>query len=174
MAEVIIGLGSNIGDRQAMLKQARDELAELLDGMVASSIYESVALLTDDAPDEWNKPFLNQVVKGDAMLEPMDLLTECQRIERAMGKKVEGYWAPRCIDIDILSHGQYVMDTPTLTLPHQEMLSRDFVMIPLVEIAPYWSYPVVDDFGVMAHDVVREKGFRLGEGLKKLEDEQAA
>jgi len=172
MAEVFIGLGSNQGDRAAMLAAAVERLSEAMDRMSLSSIYESVALLPDDAPEEWNTPYLNQVLKGDAMCEPEELLALCQRIEDELGRVRSGYWGPRVIDIDILSHGQYVLETPTLMVPHPEMLNRDFVMVPLAEIAPYWSYPSKSGMmGAMAADIVRDYGYRLHEGLRKWQAE---
>ena len=139
MRKILLGLGGNIGDREAALHSAREALAAWVSEMRCSAIYEFPALLDADAPQEWNQPFLNQVVCGVTALEPLALLEQCQRIEQQIGKRKIGHWAPRLIDIDILDMQDVQLVSERLTIPHPEMHKRDFVMQPLLELCP--DYP---------------------------------
>ncbi|MFZ4125369.1 MAG: dihydropteroate synthase [Rickettsiales bacterium] len=134
MRGIYLGIGSNIGDRAAYLalvKQHFNIVAE-------STVYESPALLPEAAPTAWNKPFLNQVLEITSDLSPESLLVEVKRIEAAAGRKDRGRWAPRELDIDILAYGTMRLETVELQLPHAGIHSRDFVLLPLREIAPSW------------------------------------
>lgn len=137
-----VALGSNLGDREAYLAQARDALAALpgTSLVAASSVYETAPQDRADQP-----PFLNQVVALDTSLEPRDLLTACQRIETDHGRRREVRFGPRTLDIDILLLEGMESDDPLLTLPHPRMWQRAFVLVPLAEV---WSFargmPAVD------------------------------
>lgn len=164
---VILGLGSNKGDREFYLRQASALLAGLLSGMRASGIYESKALLPPDAPKVWDAPFLNMAVIGETALDPRKLLASLKAIEAKLGRKPSGHWAPREIDIDILAMGDTVLDTPSLSIPHQELLNRDFALLPLAELAPDWRYPAAGKYyGWKASDIALEKKFTLGAALQ--------
>lgn len=143
MTRVILGLGSNVGDRAGMLQKAIAALQT--DGMIrhlrASSYYESKAMLPEDAPDEWNLPYLNMAIAGDSETLPQAMLMAIKKIERTLGRMDRGRWGPREIDIDILGYGNTVIDSVELTIPHRELLHRDFALIPMAEIASDWTYP---------------------------------
>ncbi|MGA8028179.1 MAG: 2-amino-4-hydroxy-6-hydroxymethyldihydropteridine diphosphokinase [Bryobacteraceae bacterium] len=134
-----LSLGSNLGDRKQNLMRA---LAALEDESVhltaRSSVYETEPQDVRDQP--W---FLNMAVACETQCFPLQLLTTVQRIERRLGRARAGPMrkGPRVIDIDILSIGNLVMETPRLVIPHPRMLERRFVLEPLLEIAPEWRHP---------------------------------
>ncbi len=142
---VYLGLGSNVGVRAAQLARAVRALEEhqdvRLNDITQSSIYETAALLPKDAPPEWNVPFFNQVISGYTLLSPEQLLTAIKSIELELGRQDRGHWGPREIDIDIISMGDRTIMSAHLTVPHAEMTSRAFVLVPLAEIAPEWVHP---------------------------------
>ncbi len=137
MAEVYIGLGSNLGDRLANLAGARDAIARQAGEIrAASSIY-------DTAP--WGpvpqQNYLNQVVHAATALQPRELLNVLHEIERAFGRdrKHEVRYGPRTLDLDILIYGDQTVAEDGLTLPHPRIAERAFVLVPLAEIAPQLS-----------------------------------
>ncbi|MBN8543025.1 MAG: dihydropteroate synthase [Alphaproteobacteria bacterium] len=134
MRGIYLGIGSNIGDRAAYLALVKKHFKVIAE----SSIYESPALLPEDAPVTWNKPFLNQVLEIESDLSPEALLLDVKRVEALAGRKDRGRWSPRELDIDILAFGNTRLDTASLQLPHAGISSRDFVLLPLREIAPSW------------------------------------
>lgn len=163
---ILLGLGSNLGDRKANLEAALAALA-LADVHIlrVSSVYETDALLPEDAPAEWDIPYYNIVAAAESALQPEALLEAAKRVERQLGRKDVGRWGPRVIDIDILAHGGAVMQGENLTIPHPRTLDRDFVMVPLAEIAPHWQYP---GEGISAHEWVAQRGMTIGQGLMRL------
>ena len=101
-----------------------------------SSVYETSP---QDLPQQpW---FLNMVVEGETALFPMRLLLRVANIERKMGRKRTQQKGPRSIDIDILLHGSFVVNTPQLRIPHPSMAKRRFVLEPLAELAPDLRHP---------------------------------
>lgn len=136
MPFVVIGLGSNVGARESMLDRAVEALVPLVEKRVLSRRYETPALLCADAPKEWDRPFLNMAAAGECTLQPLPLLSALKDIERSLGRKDRGRWAPREIDLDILVYGDVVMEADGLTLPHPELLKRYFALAPLVDVAP--------------------------------------
>jgi 2-amino-4-hydroxy-6-hydroxymethyldihydropteridine diphosphokinase len=134
-----IGIGSNLGDRRANVDAAIARVAALPDTRVvrASSLYETEPL--GDAPT-W---FVNAVVHVETGLAPDRLLEALLGIERSMGRtRVTGErWASRIVDLDVLLVDDAVVDTPVLTVPHPEMHTRRFVLVPLAEIAPDVVHP---------------------------------
>jgi 2-amino-4-hydroxy-6-hydroxymethyldihydropteridine diphosphokinase len=126
-----VSLGSNLGDRTEYLRAAREALSALPGTTVvaASRLYETAPQDLDD-----QEAFLNQVVCVDTGLEPLDLLHECQRIEREHGRTREIRFGPRTLDIDILLFQDAESDDPELTLPHPRMVKRAFVLVPLAEV----------------------------------------
>ncbi len=129
-----MSLGSNLGDRTGYLEAAREALAALPATVLvaASRIYETAP---QDVPDQ--DAFLNQVICLETALQPLDLLRECQRIEREHGRVRELRFGPRTLDIDILLFQDAASDDPELTLPHPRMVKRAFVLVPLAEV---WEY----------------------------------
>jgi 2-amino-4-hydroxy-6-hydroxymethyldihydropteridine diphosphokinase len=128
---VFVSLGSNLGDRATYLGAAREALAALPATRVVagSRVYETAP---QDLPDQ--EAFLNQVLCLETALQPLDLLRECQRIEREHGRTRELRFGPRTLDIDILLFQDAESDDPELTLPHPRMVKRAFVLVPLAEI----------------------------------------
>lgn len=142
MPFVILGLGSNLGNRHQHLRRCVQELQPLLCDMQLSCVYESPALLLPDAPTEWNLPFLNMAICGTIEQPPEALLCTLKTLETTLGREMRGKWGPREIDIDIVAYDQEVIETDHLTIPHMGMLERLFVFKPVVEIAPDWRYPL--------------------------------
>lgn len=128
-----LSLGSNMGDRFEMLKQAVAQLAEQPAVTVTqiSSLYE-----TDPVGYTDQEPFLNMVVQLETELTAMALLDVCQMIEQNLNRKRLVRWGPRTIDLDILLYNQDRIETARLTVPHPRMNERAFVLIPLLEIDP--------------------------------------
>lgn len=153
-----LSIGSNLGDRAALLAAAREALAALPATVVvaASHIYETAPQERHDQP-----AFLNQVVVVDTGLQPLDLLHECQRIESEHGRRREERFGPRTLDVDILLFQDVESDDPALTLPHPRIARRAFVLVPLGEV---WSLargmPDYDVAG-LARALSREQAVRL-------------
>lgn len=131
---VFLSLGSNLGNREANLAGAATALetcSEIRD-VRSASYYETPPLLNTDQPH-----FLNTVLQLMTDFKPFQLLDTIQHIESMLGRPVEHEKnEPRTIDIDILLHGDSVIETAKLTLPHPQLLYRKFVLVPFSEIAP--------------------------------------
>lgn len=137
-ARAFLGLGSNLGDRQAMLRQAAARLRALpgIRILRASSVYETEPLGLTDQP--W---FLNQVLEVETALDPHHLLTAVQEVEASLGRRREVRWGPRTIDIDILLYADVTLRSPRLVLPHPALAHRRFVLVPLAELHPLLRLP---------------------------------
>ena len=133
-----LSLGSNIGNREANLRDAIARLGTLGRVAAVSSIYETEPV--EFADQVW---FLNCVVALETSHPPESLMKELLNIEREMGRERIQSKGPRTIDLDIVFFGDLVMSSPTLTLPHPAMHQRRFVLEPLVEIAPDAWHPVL-------------------------------
>lgn len=129
--KVYLALGSNLGDRQANLARACEELNTRLVLTDQSLIYETEPWGFADQP-----AFLNQVVAGTTELTPERLLAFTQSIEKKLGRVKTFRNGPRVIDIDILIYGNNVIQTESLVIPHPRMLERGFVLKPLADVAP--------------------------------------
>lgn len=142
---ILIALGSNLGDRAEYLAQARSALIlHDIEILKASSILETPALLPKDAPEDWNIPFLNQVISVQTNHSPHELLACLQLIETDLGREKRAHWSPREIDLDLLAYHDEIILTDSMTLPHPQIDNRIFVLKPLMEIAPAWRHPVFD------------------------------
>jgi 2-amino-4-hydroxy-6-hydroxymethyldihydropteridine diphosphokinase len=142
---VYLSLGSNLGDREANLRAALERLAAP-DVRVArtSPVYETEPV--DYTDQGW---FLNLVVEAETGFSPVQLLARTIEIERALGRVRTVAKGPRTIDIDILLHGDAVVRSATLEIPHPRMAERRFVLAPLADLAPGLRHPVT-------HKTVRE------------------
>ena len=133
MANVYIGLGSNLGEKKKNITNATIILGSIMgDIRLLSSLYE-----TEPWGFQSNNTFVNAVILCETTLTPRQVLQATQKVEREMGRKkksTDGGYADRCIDIDILLYDDLRVDEPDLQIPHPLMLKRDFVMIPLREI----------------------------------------
>ena len=137
MAETVyLSLGSNLGDREASLREAIKELESAGRLLARSSFYETQPV---DVPDQpW---FLNCVAAFDTSMTPRELLQLALKIEADMGRLRFRDKGPRKIDIDLVLFGGRVIDDPGLRIPHPGMPRRRFVLEPLAEIAPEARHP---------------------------------
>jgi len=157
MKTVYLGLGSNIGDREALLQAAIDELhKEEVRILRASQVYETEPV--DLQQQRW---FLNLVVEARTDLFPMQLLARIGKIEQQLGRRRMVAKGPRTIDIDILFYGNFIVRTPKLVIPHERFAERRFVLAPLAELAPELRDPVT-------HRSIRELlGKVASQGMRK-------
>ncbi|WP_367104957.1 2-amino-4-hydroxy-6-hydroxymethyldihydropteridine diphosphokinase [uncultured Psychrobacter sp.] len=132
-----VGLGSNLatelGSPIQHLQQALTSLAANLQirELSASSFYVSVPMGPKDQPD-----FVNAVAGFETTLKPLELLSFCQQLEQAARRARLRHWGERSLDVDILLYGQEQIMTPELTVPHAGLIERNFVLLPLRELAP--------------------------------------
>jgi 2-amino-4-hydroxy-6-hydroxymethyldihydropteridine diphosphokinase len=134
-----VGLGSNLGEREALIGQALDELAALPDTTLirVSSLYDTEPVGVIEQPR-----FLNAVAMLDTELTARQLLWNLQRIEARLGRTRSQRWGPRTMDLDLLLYGDLVIEEDDLHLPHPELARRAFVLVPLVELDPQVTHPV--------------------------------
>ena len=138
MAIAYIALGSNLHTPLEQLKRALNALAQLPQTqlMAVSSFYRSKPLGPQDQPD-----YLNAAVEISTALSPLALLDELQRIENEQGRVRLRRWGERTLDLDILLYGDEIIQSERLTVPHYDMHNREFVIVPLAEIAPNLILP---------------------------------
>ncbi|MGA8301587.1 MAG: 2-amino-4-hydroxy-6-hydroxymethyldihydropteridine diphosphokinase [Terriglobales bacterium] len=140
MAEVAyLSLGSNLGDREANLREAITQLKVAGSIRALSSFYETQPVELQDQP--W---FVNCVVELETQSTPIELLKSVLAIEARMGRLRLRDKGPRKIDIDLLLFGDQVINEASLTIPHPKMHERRFVLVPLVEIAPDARNPILN------------------------------
>jgi len=133
---VYLGLGSNLGDREANLRNALNELDPDVVLQCTSSIYE-----TDPWGYKEQPQFLNCVCYGSTKLQPLGLLAAVKNIERMIGREPTFTNGPRTIDLDILLYGDRLVEEQELVVPHVRFPERSFVLVPLAEIAPHLVHP---------------------------------
>ena len=129
-----IGLGANLGDPPKQLRAALAALAATpeIQVLAQSPFYRSAPIGLAGQPD-----YCNAVCAVSTTLSPAELFSELLAIERAAGRVRDGRrWGPRTLDLDLLTYGGEVLDTQELKLPHPEIARRNFVLAPLVDIAP--------------------------------------
>ena len=134
---IALALGSNLGDRLAMLRAALLALTPIVTITAKSPIYETPAAYVKDQPS-----FLNAALVGTTTLPPLELLHAVKNIELEMGRKESFRYGPRQIDIDIIFFGTQSIALPELTLPHPRLAEREFVLRPLADVASDWRHPV--------------------------------
>ena len=132
-----IALGSNVGDRRATLTSALDALAPWVHDLHASSFYDTPYIGTEVQPS-----VLNAAAVGVSPLAAHALLERLLAIEQDFGRTRPYGGAPRTLDLDLILHGDTVIDEPGLVVPHPRFRERRFVLEPLAEIAPGWRDPV--------------------------------
>ena len=138
VSTVLLGLGSNEGDRVRYLERALERIERLVNLARISSVYETQPVGVRD--QAW---FLNLVCMGHTRLGPYDLLEFAHEVERSLGRvRSEDRFAPRTIDIDILAYEDRRIERHDLVIPHPRMTERRFVLEPLAEITPEWRHPV--------------------------------
>jgi 2-amino-4-hydroxy-6-hydroxymethyldihydropteridine diphosphokinase len=135
MADCLIALGSNLGDRAAQLQRAFVELARLAKTMlVARSGWHETPPIGGPGPQG---PFINAAALLSTSLEPAQLLSELQRIEDHFGRRRETKWAARPLDLDLALYDDVSLEAAELSLPHPRLCFRRFMLEPAVEIAPW-------------------------------------
>ncbi len=151
----LLGLGSNVGDRRANLQAAVDGLAGIgVEVLACSSAYDTDPV--GEVPDQ--PSFLNACLLVDTALEPLELLDAVKGLEARLGRRGEEVrHGPRSIDIDILLLGDLVLSDARMSLPHEQLLSRRFVLVPALEL----------DLELRAPD-----GTRLADALAALDVEE--
>lgn len=149
-----LSLGSNLGPRERNLNAAVQALAGFLEDVRRSSIYQTRPMYVEEQPK-----FLNMVVSGLCAVQPSELLQRILTLELQLGRDRDNYTpkGPRIIDIDILLFGSRTVDREGLRIPHPRLKERQFVLIPLLELAPDLKDPV--------------SGRPLAESLGVLEDQ---
>ena len=141
---VFVAAGANLGDRAKNIEKAISKLQERVGVIVAqSSLIETKPFLPEGV-FEIQPYYLNGVVELSSALAPQQILTHLAAIEAELGRvrTSRNKWAARSIDLDLLAVGETILNTPALVLPHPEMHLRDFVLQPMMEIAPDWVHPV--------------------------------
>lgn len=142
MNTVYLGLGSNLGNREALLHQSIQEIKK----QIGTVSLQSAFYVTEPWGFQSEHPFLNAVVCCQTSLSPLQVLDLTQKIEKRLGrthKSENRQYTDRPIDIDLLLYNDLVISTPRLTLPHPLMHQRRFVLEPLAEIAPNLVHPVL-------------------------------
>lgn len=142
MAHVYLGMGTNLGDKEANLHAAVTEISKRIGAVCSLSAFYVTAPWGFDSENT----FLNAACCVETTLAPHDLLHVTQDIERALGrqhKSIGGRYSDRIIDLDLLLYDDHIIDTPDLQLPHPLMTRRRFVMEPLAEIAPDVVHPLL-------------------------------
>lgn len=160
MNTVVLGLGSNIGDKRKNLNSAVHAISLLPNTVIkkASAIYQTKPVGFDDQDD-----FYNAVIIVETDLSPLAVLGACLGIEASMGRVRLHKNGPRIIDIDVLIYESYFSDSFELTLPHPRIKERAFVMVPLLELYPTGRAP-----GLLFLPNLREIG---SDGVEKTEFE---
>jgi 2-amino-4-hydroxy-6-hydroxymethyldihydropteridine diphosphokinase len=157
MSTVYLGLGANIGNREANLRMALRGLTRMARVEAVSALYE-----TDPIGSVKEQPaFYNAACRIDTGLEPESLLRFLKSLEHEIGRRPGGpAGGPRPIDLDILLYEDRTLDSEDLTIPHPRLAERAFVLIPLAEIAPNVHYPQRDETIAQLAEAVGEGGVR--------------
>ena len=139
MTIIYIGIGSNLGDKEGNCKTAIERLSE--NGITVkkiSSPYRTKPWGVEDQPD-----FVNMAVKAETNINPSELLPILKTIEKEMGRQDGVRWGPRLIDLDLLFYDDLVISYDELAIPHPLLHKREFVLLPLAEIAAEFVHPVL-------------------------------
>lgn len=158
-----VGIGANLGDAQASVRQALQALNQLPQTRVAqsSSLYRTAPVVSGQAGQDAGPDYINAVVALDTRLPALALLAQLQALEQAAGRERSYPDAPRTLDLDLLLYGQSRIDLPQLTVPHPRMGQRAFVLVPLAQIAPGLVTPA-------------QLGAVAGQAIERLADRRAS
>ena len=133
---IYLGIGSNLGNRKKNIEKAKFKLLQKdINILQSSNYYESLSW-----PDIKHPKFLNVVLKVSTNISPIDLIKECKRIEKSLGRKKGSLNSPRICDIDILDYKKKKINEG-LILPHPRLHRRNFVLFPLFELDKNWIHP---------------------------------
>ncbi len=133
MAHVLLGIGANLGDREAALQSVIDAMPPSFTAIRCSRVYETPPWGVTDQPT-----FLNAVIAADTDLQPAAVLAFAQECEAAAQRTHDVRWGPRTLDVDVLAYDEMEQDDPRLTLPHPLAHLRAFVLVPLLEVEPHF------------------------------------
>ncbi|HJO90628.1 MAG TPA: 2-amino-4-hydroxy-6-hydroxymethyldihydropteridine diphosphokinase [Anaerolineales bacterium] len=136
MFPILLGLGSNLGERFDNLTSAIKALTPEIMVQTISPTYETQPLYVTQQPE-----FLNLLVRATTTLSPISLLDSIQALEVELGRKPSVRFGPRIIDIDIIDYDSLILNLESLTIPHPRMHERLFVLRPLINIVPNWIHP---------------------------------
>lgn len=137
-----VALGSNMGDSKAHLDEAVKEL-HADDKIRVLKVADYIATKPYGGVEQ--NDFLNSAVEIETLYTPEELLDKLHEIEQAHNRERIIHWGPRTLDLDILFYEDLIMDTADLTIPHKDLHNRDFVLKPMVQLAPYLKHPVIGD-----------------------------
>lgn len=141
MDDIVIALGSNLGEKSLNIEQALYSISSFIEITAISSFFYSDPQLKDESPPEWNKHFLNLAFKCSTSYSPNQILHKLKEIELSINFiRNRNIWAARKIDLDIILYNNTLITSKTLTVPHKEMLSRDFVLLPLQQLLPRYRF----------------------------------
>ncbi len=151
---VYISIGSNIEPRRDFIDKGIEELEKdkMINNVKCSPIIETKPYGYEKQDD-----FLNGAICIDTLYTPEELLDRLHEIENKLGRKREIHWGPRTLDLDILLYDDMIMDGEELTIPHKEMHLREFVLEPMVSIAPYAVHPVFKKSITELYENIKEK-----------------
>lgn len=159
MITTYIGVGSNLSDPIKQVKLAIDALHKVKNSQVSaiSSIYGSKPMGPQDQPD-----YINAVVELKTSLKPLMLLDALQAIENKAGRvRKENRWGARILDLDILLFGDQIIENARLTIPHYGMKVREFVLLPLQEVAPHLHLPNGESINDLADKIAHNNLLKL-------------
>lgn len=136
---VYLAAGSNLGDREAYIRQGIRMLDDREDCVIeqVSELNETKPYGVEDQPD-----FLNGMIKMQTLLFPRELLEVLHQAEQEAGRERKMHWGPRTLDLDIIFYDDCIIDEEMLKIPHPDMANREFVLKPLAELAPYLRHPL--------------------------------
>lgn len=134
--DAYLGLGANLGSPKETFERALHLITEFAQIISTSRLYRSKPYGFSDQP-----PFVNAAARISTELPALELLNQLQSVEQALGKKVVRENGPRLIDLDLLVYDDLALETENLILPHPGILTRDFVLLPLVDLNPDLSHP---------------------------------
>ena len=135
--KVAIGLGGNVGTPETYLKQALARLEdEFLENIEVSSFYLTKPWRVTDQPD-----FMNAVAVGLSEWKPPAIVNYLKSLEQELGRTHTVRYGPREIDLDLIAYGSEVWESEGVTVPHERMTEREFVLLPLQEVWPTWNHP---------------------------------
>jgi 2-amino-4-hydroxy-6-hydroxymethyldihydropteridine diphosphokinase len=158
MVEITLSLGSNLGDKLQYLSSAVSTMLrdKIVTNVKLSPIYETKPILLANSPKSWDVKALHIVLKGNTDLLPAQLVKAIKEVEKKLGKKDRGRWAPREIDIDVISVGEEIYLLEDVQIPHKFMLTKEWVFLPFIDVNPNWRYPVRGDYFNMTIKEIKE------------------
>lgn len=152
--EAVIALGSNMGDRMAYMQHGVESMNQSKDFQVLA-VSEFIETKPYGVTEQGN--FLNGCMKVKTLLTPQELLEYLQGVEHSVNRVREGKWGPRTLDLDIIFYEDRVIDDVNLKVPHIDMCNRDFVLVPLKQIAPNYCHPVLHRTVAMLVDELKDQ-----------------